>query len=48
MIEELIQFAKDLDAATQRSEDLGLTDDEIAFHDALATKQSVVVALGDD
>jgi type I site-specific restriction-modification system R (restriction) subunit len=31
VIEELIKLAKDLDAATKRSEDMGLTDDEIAF-----------------
>ncbi len=48
VIEELIQLAKDLDAATKRGEDLGLTDDEIAFYDALAANQSAVVALGDD
>ena len=48
VIEELIHLAKDLDAATQRGENLGLTDDEIAFYDALAANQSAVVALGDD
>src|SRR5690606_11054865 len=37
VIEELIQLAKELDAATKRGEDLGLTDDEIAFYDALST-----------
>jgi hypothetical protein len=36
VIEELIKLAKDLDAATKRGEDLGLTDDEVAFYDALA------------
>ncbi|MBP9603179.1 MAG: type I restriction endonuclease subunit R, partial [Chromatiaceae bacterium] len=48
VIEELIHLAKDLDAATKRGEDLGLTDDEIAFYDALAANQSAVVALGND
>ena len=48
VIEELIKLAKDLDAATKRGEDLGLTDDEIAFYDALAANQSAVVALGND
>ena len=48
VIEELIKLAKDLDAATKRGEDLGLTDDEIAFYDALASNESAVVAMGDD
>ena len=47
VIEELIKLAKDLDAATKRGEDLGLTDDEIAFYDALATNNSAVQAMGD-
>ncbi len=48
VIEELIKLAKDLDAATKRGEDMGLTDDEIAFYDALASNDSAVVAMGDD
>ena len=28
--------------------DLGLTDDEVAFYDALATNESAVRAMGDD
>ncbi|MBL9154733.1 MAG: type I restriction endonuclease subunit R [Verrucomicrobiales bacterium] len=48
VIEELIKLAKDLNAATKRGEDLGLTDDEIAFYDALATNESAVMAMGDD
>ena len=47
VIEELIKLAKDLDAATKRGEDMGLTDDEIAFYDALAANESAVVAMGD-
>jgi len=47
VIEELIKLAKDLDAATKRGEDMGLTDDEIAFYDALATNNSAVQAMGD-
>lgn len=47
VIEELIRLAKDLDAATKRGEDMGLTDDEIAFYDALATNESAVQAMGD-
>ena len=48
VIEELIRLAKELDAATKRGEDLGLTDDEVAFYDALAANESAVLALGDD
>ena len=47
VIEELIKLAKDLDAATKRGEDLGLTDDEVAFYDALASNDSAVQAMGD-
>jgi type I restriction enzyme, R subunit len=48
VLEELINLAKELDAASKRGEDLGLTDDEIAFYDALATNESAVKAMGDD
>ena len=48
VIEELIKLAKELDAATKRGEDMGLTDDEIAFYDALAANESAVRAMGDD
>ena len=34
--------------ADQRGEDLGLTDDEVAFYDALETNDSAVKVLGDD
>jgi len=47
VIEELIQLAKELDAATKRGEDLGLTEDEVAFYDALAANESAVIAMGD-
>ena len=47
VIEELIKLAKDLDAATKGGEDMGLTDDEVAFYDALATNDSAVQAMGD-
>jgi type I restriction enzyme, R subunit len=47
VIEELIALAKDLDAATKRGESLGLTDDEVAFYDALAANDSAVQAMGD-
>lgn len=48
VIEELIKLAKDLDAATKRGEDLGLTDDEVAFYDALSANESAIHAMGDD
>ena len=48
VIEELIRLAKEMDAATKRGEELGLTDDEIAFYDALATNESAIQAMGDD
>ncbi len=47
VIEELIKLANDLAAATKRGEDMGLTDDEIAFYDALAANDSAVTAMGD-
>ncbi len=48
VIEELIKLAKEMDAATKRGIDLGLTDDEVAFYDALAVNASAVQAMGDD
>jgi type I restriction enzyme R subunit len=48
VIEELIQLAKDMRQATQRGEALGLSDDEVAFYDALETNDSAVKVLGDD
>ena len=48
VLEELIQLAKEMDAATKRGENLGLTDDEVAFYDALAANESAVQAMGDD
>jgi len=48
VIEELIKLAKEMEAATKRGDDLGLTDDEVAFYDALAVNESAVKAMGDD
>ncbi len=48
VIEELIQLAKDLDAATKAGKEMGLTDDEKAFYDALAANDSAKTAMGDD
>jgi type I restriction enzyme R subunit len=46
VIEELIKLAKQMSAATKRGQELGLTDDEIAFYDALAANDSAVQAMG--
>jgi type I restriction enzyme R subunit len=48
VIEELIALAKDLRAADRRGEDLRLTDDELAFYDALEANDSAVQVLGDE
>ena len=47
VIEELIRLAKEMDAASKRGDELGLTEDEIAFYDALAANDSAVKAMGD-
>ncbi len=48
VIEELINLAKEMRAAQSRGEELGLTDDEVAFYDALADNESAREVLGDD
>ena len=48
VIEELIQLARDMREANARGETLGLTDDELAFYDALGTNDSAVQVLGDE
>ena len=48
VIEELIQLAKDMREADARGEHLGLSEDELAFYDALETNDSAVQVLGDD
>ncbi len=47
VLQELIRLAKDIRAARQRGEESGLTDEEIAFYDALAENNSAVEAMGD-
>jgi hypothetical protein len=42
VLQELIQLAKDIRAARQRGEESGLSDEEIAFYDALAENESAV------
>jgi type I restriction enzyme R subunit len=48
VLQELIQLAKDIRTARQRGEEAGLSDEEIAFYDALAENESAVQAMGDD
>ena len=47
VIETLIQLAKDMRAAAARGEKLGLSDDELAFYDALEVNDSAVKVLGE-
>ena len=47
VIEELIQLAKDLNEEQQRGNELGLTADEIAFYDALASHATAKEVMGD-
>ena len=48
VIEELIELAKDIREADARGERLGLSEDELAFYDALETNDSAVQVLGDE
>lgn len=48
VIEELIGLARDMREANRRGEQLGLTEEEVAFYDALETNDSAVKVLGDE
>ena len=48
VIEELIQLAREIREANARGETLGLSEDELAFYDALETNDSAVQVLGDE
>jgi type I restriction enzyme R subunit len=48
IIEELIRIAKEIKNADRRGEELGLSEDELAFYDALETNDSAVKVLGDE
>ncbi len=48
VIEELIRLAQDVREASCRGEKLGLTEDEVAFYDALEVNDSAVKVLGDE
>jgi type I restriction enzyme R subunit len=43
-----VELAKDMREAHRRGEDLGLTEDELAFYDALEVNDSAVKVLGDE
>jgi type I restriction enzyme R subunit len=47
VIEELIGLAREMREAQKRGEQLGLSDDEVAFYDALEVNDSAVKVLGD-
>ena len=48
VLQELIDLAKEVRAARKRGEEEGLSQDEIAFYDALAENESAVEAMGND
>ncbi|NCC34661.1 MAG: DUF3387 domain-containing protein, partial [Chloroflexia bacterium] len=48
IIEELIKLAEEMRAAQQRGESLGLSEDEVAFYEALEVNDSAVKVLGDE
>jgi len=48
VLQELIHLAKDIRAARQRGEEAGLSDEEIAFYDALAENENAVQMMGDE
>jgi type I restriction enzyme R subunit len=47
LIEHLIEFAKELRDEPKRAESMGLSEDEVAFYDALAESESALQVLGD-
>ncbi|MBJ8104818.1 type I restriction endonuclease subunit R [Bacillus cereus group sp. N8] len=48
VIEELIQLAKEMDAAYKSGEQTGMLKEEVAFYDALASHETAEQVLGDD
>lgn len=48
VIEELITLAKEMDEAYKRGENSGMSKEEIAFYDALASHETAEEVLGDD
>ena len=48
MIQELIELAQDMKAARARGEEMGLSQEEVAFYMALAENESAVEAMGNE
>ena len=48
VLQALIELARDIRAARSRGEESGLSDEEIAFYDALAENESAVQVMGDE
>ncbi len=48
VITELINLAREMRAAEKRGEELGLTEEEVAFYDALAANASAVEVMGNE
>jgi type I restriction enzyme R subunit len=48
IIDELINLANDIKQADEKGKDLGLSDEETAFYDALANNESAREVLGDE
>ena len=48
VIDELVRLAKEMQAARQRGERLNLSENELAFYDALATHESAKQVMGDE
>ena len=48
VIEELILVAKEIKKSDERAADMGLSEDEVAFYDALAMNESAQAVMGDD
>ena len=46
MVSELIDLAKDMRDAVKRGEEMGLSDEELAFYDALAQNRSAIEVMG--
>ena len=48
VIDELIKIAKEMRETNTREDKLGLSEDEVAFYDALGVNDSAVAVLGND
>ena len=48
VIEELINIAREIKVSDERADDMGLSEDEVAFYDALAMNESAKEVMGDE